>query len=121
MASDVCSICLDEVAPCDAFVSPCPGKHKFHLDCIHKWAKVRLAAAVRVDDGVVRVMKNQLPACPCCREPIAWSHRTNESTRFFLAAASHALMELGTVREHAEQPTLRICTATYGRKSPLAV
>ena len=48
-AAATCGICLQEGGL--LFTAPCDGKHKFHFNCISRWAKVR--------DGKLN--------CPTCR------------------------------------------------------
>ena len=118
----VCPICLDPIAErATMFESHCSTKsHCFHVDCIHNYAKFRLAAAVEVTGGVVSINSARLAKCPVCRAEMTWCHRSSDLTCFFLVGGRQNLMELGTVREHAKRPRLRICQQSYAKRAALS-
>ena len=114
---NTCSICLDPIGA-GMFNSCCPTvPHRFHVDCIHDYAKACLANAVSVIDGVVRVKHCALARCPICRSEMTFAHRQQHVTKFFLIGGSQTLLELGSVR--STDQNVHITTRSYKPTQPM--
>ena len=97
------------------FESPCDQPHRFHLACIAKWGRSGLEQAVDLREKT-KLLKKQLPTCPCCRGQIVACHNASDVINFFLISKTNALVRIGTVlAPDGRAPSLRLSTDTYTR------